>query len=134
MVGNKEVYGGLALVPRSCRHRRSAIRPTLCSLSGSNTVRLLACQSPYRSRAKGPFQRRTRVYNAAPGLVTEVNQRREAIKRIEQKNIGRINAKMDALRLQQRALERAQQQGTSVPAAQLLCRRLWQLCKPSTRS
>ena len=51
-------------------------------------------------------------------LVTEVNQRREAIKRIEQKDIGRINAKMDALRLQQRALERAQQSGTSVPAAQ----------------
>ena len=41
-------------------------------------------------------------------LVTEVNQRREAIKAIEQKDIGRINAKMDDLRLQQRALERAQ--------------------------
>ena len=50
--------------------------------------------------------------------MTEVNQRREAIKRIEQQDIGRINAKMDALRLQQRALERAQP-GTSVPAAQL---------------
>jgi len=52
-------------------------------------------------------------------LVTAVNQRREAIKRIEKKDIGRINAKMDALRLQQRALERAQPPGTSVPAAQL---------------
>ena len=51
--------------------------------------------------------------------MTEVKQRREAIKRIEQKDVGRINAKMDALRLQQRALERAQQPGTSVPAAQL---------------
>ena len=49
----------------------------------------------------------------------EVNQRREAIKRIEQKDIGRINAKMEALRLQQRALERAQPPGTSVPAVQL---------------
>ena len=52
-------------------------------------------------------------------LVTEVNQRREAIKRIEKKDIGRINAKMDALRLQQRSLERAQQPGTPVPEAQL---------------
>jgi phosphate transport system permease protein len=52
-------------------------------------------------------------------LVTEVTQRREAIKRIEQQDVGRINAKMDALRLQQRALERSQQPGTSVPAAQL---------------
>jgi phosphate transport system permease protein len=52
-------------------------------------------------------------------LVTEVNQRREAIKAIEQKDIGRINAHMDALRLQQRALERAQLAGTSVSATQL---------------
>src|SRR4029450_1835286 len=52
-------------------------------------------------------------------LVREVNQRREAIKRIEQKDIGRINAKMEALRLQQRALERVLQSGTSVPAAHL---------------
>ena len=52
-------------------------------------------------------------------LVTEVNQRREAIKAIEQKDIGRINAKMDALRLQQRAMERAQHAGTSVSATQL---------------
>src|SRR5262249_42802330 len=52
-------------------------------------------------------------------LVTEVKQRREAVKRIEQKDIGRINAKMDALRLQQRALERGQRSGTSGPAPQL---------------
>src|SRR2546427_5050002 len=52
-------------------------------------------------------------------LVTEVKQRREAIKRIEQKDIGRINAKMDALRLQQRALERVQHSGMSGPAPQL---------------
>ena len=60
-------------------------------------------------------------------LVTEVNQRREAIKRIEQKDIGRINAKMDDLRLQQRALERAQPSGTSVPAAQLQPLQGWAL-------
>jgi phosphate transport system permease protein len=52
-------------------------------------------------------------------LVTEVNQRREAIRRIEKTDIGRINAKMEAWRLQQRALERAQPPGMSVPAAQL---------------
>ena len=60
MVGNKEVYGfgfNTSIVPTS---PRSAIRPTLCSLSGSNTVMLLACQLPCRSRTKGQFQRRTR--------------------------------------------------------------------------
>ncbi len=52
-------------------------------------------------------------------LVREVNRRREAIKRIEKKDIGRINATMDTLRLQQRTLERAQQPGVSVPETQL---------------
>ncbi len=52
-------------------------------------------------------------------LVTAARQQREAIKRIEKKAIGRISARMDALRLQQRALERAQPPGTSVPATQL---------------
>jgi phosphate transport system permease protein len=52
-------------------------------------------------------------------LVTEVNQRRDEIRHLETKDIGRINAKMDALRLQQRALERAQQPGMPVPEAQL---------------
>jgi len=52
-------------------------------------------------------------------LVREVNRRREAIKRIEKKDIGRINARMDTLRLQQRTLERAQKPGVSVSETQL---------------
>ena len=119
MVGNKEVYGfGFKYLDYA--DIANVSYPTdVCSLHGSNTVMPLACQRPYRSRAKGRFQRRTGFPNRLQSLVTEVNQRREAIKRIEQQDIGRINAKMDALRLQQRALERAQQPGTSVPAAQL---------------
>jgi phosphate transport system permease protein len=50
-------------------------------------------------------------------LVTEVNQRRAAIRRIERHDIGAINAKMESLRLQQRALER-RQPGESTPESQ----------------
>jgi phosphate transport system permease protein len=42
-------------------------------------------------------------------LVGESNQRWEAIRRIEKYAIGAINARMDKLRLQQRALQRSQQ-------------------------
>jgi phosphate transport system permease protein len=42
-------------------------------------------------------------------LVEETNQRWKAIRRIEKYDIGAINARMDKLRLQQRALERAPQ-------------------------
>ena len=52
-------------------------------------------------------------------LMAEVNQRRDEIRRLEKKDIGRINTKMDALRLQQRTLERGQPAGTAVPEAQL---------------
>jgi len=52
-------------------------------------------------------------------LVKEVNQRRDEIRHLEKKDIGRINAKMDSLRLQQRTLERAQPADTSVPERQL---------------
>lgn len=44
-------------------------------------------------------------------LVDEVNQRWETIKRIEKFDIGAINARMDALRLQQRALRHNPSQG-----------------------
>ena len=67
-------------------------------------------------------------------LMAEVNQRRDEIRHLEKKDIGRINAKMDVLRLQQRALERAQPAGIAVPEAQLsFCRAPWQPCKLSTR-
>lgn len=52
-------------------------------------------------------------------LVTEANQRWQAIKRIERTHIGALNAAMDTFRLRQRALERAQPPGTPVPAQQL---------------
>jgi phosphate transport system permease protein len=45
-------------------------------------------------------------------LIDETNQRRRAIRRIEKYDIGAINARMDALRLQQRALD----QSHDVPA------------------
>lgn len=51
-------------------------------------------------------------------LVREANARRDAIRRIEKRDIGVINAKMDALRVQQRSLERARQPGDVLPTAQ----------------
>ena len=120
MVGNKEVYGfgfkyldhadiakvsypaDIMLIER-LEYGEAIGMPVALQIKGEGTIP--ATDAEFTTRLQS--------------LVTEVNQRREAIKRIEQKDIGRINAKMDALRLQQRALERAQQPGTSVPAAQL---------------
>ncbi|MGE3537695.1 MAG: phosphate ABC transporter permease PstA [Candidatus Tectimicrobiota bacterium] len=50
-------------------------------------------------------------------LVDEATARRETIRRIERRDIGVINAKMDDLRLQQRTLARAQRPGEPLPAA-----------------
>jgi phosphate transport system permease protein len=52
-------------------------------------------------------------------LVAEVNQRWTAIRRIERQDIGAINANMESLRLQQRALRRAQKPGEAAPEAPL---------------
>ena len=120
MVGNKEVYGfGFkyldhadiadvsypADIMRIARleYGEAIGMPVALQVKGEGTIP--ATDAEFTSRLQS--------------LVTEVNQRREAIKRIEQKDIGRINAKMDALRIQQRALERAQPPGTSAPTAQL---------------
>ena len=120
MVGNKEVYGfsfkyldradiakvsypaDVMLIER-LEYGEAIGMPVALQIKGEGTIP--ATDAEFTTRLQS--------------LVTEVNQRREAIKRIEQKDIGRINAKMDALRLQQRALDRAQQPGTSMPAAQL---------------
>ena len=119
MVGNKEVYGfgftyidyadiasvsypaDVMLIER-LEYGDALGLPVTLQIKGEGT--LPATHAEFTSR----FQ----------ALVTEVNQRREAIKDIEQRDIGRINATMDALRLQQRAMERAQQAGTSVSATQ----------------
>ncbi len=52
-------------------------------------------------------------------LVAESNARRARIRRIETTDIGHINARMETLRLRQRALGRAQAPGATVPAVQL---------------
>ena len=120
MVGNKEVYGfgfkyldyadianvsyptDLMLIAR-LEYGDAIGTPVDLQIKGEGSIPATDVEFPSRLQS----------------LVTEVTQRREAIKRIEQQDVGRINAKMDALRLQQRALERSQQPGTSVPAAQL---------------
>ena len=120
MVGNKEVYGfGFTYLDRAdivkvsypaevmlierLEYGEAIGMPVALQIKGEGTMPATDAEFTTRLQA----------------LVTEVNQRREAIKRIEQKDIGRINAKMEAWRLQQRALERAPQPGTSVLAAQL---------------
>lgn len=52
-------------------------------------------------------------------LVSEVKQRRATIKRIERQDIGSINAKMESLRLQQRAYTWRQKPGETAPEPQL---------------
>lgn len=52
-------------------------------------------------------------------LVADVNQRRQVIRRLEKHDIGRINHRMEDLRLQQRLLEQAQPPGSAVPDATL---------------
>ncbi|GIX46014.1 MAG: phosphate transport system permease protein PstA [Candidatus Tectimicrobiota bacterium] len=50
-------------------------------------------------------------------LVEEVNRRRARIRQLEKRDIGALNARMEKLRLRQRALERARQAGRDVAAA-----------------
>jgi phosphate transport system permease protein len=120
MVGNKEVYGLSFLY---------LDRADIAKVSYPTDVMLMerleygdAIGMPVALQVKGEGTIAATDPAFTPRLqtlVTEVNERREAIKRIEKTDIGRINAKMEAWRLQQRALERAQPPGTSVPAAQL---------------
>jgi phosphate transport system permease protein len=120
MVGNKEVYGfgflyldqaditqvsypaDIMLIER-LEYGEALGLPVALQIKGEGTM----------PAADAEFTTRLQT------LVTEVRQRREAIKRIEKTDIGRINAKMEAWRLQQRALVRARQSGTSLPAAPL---------------
>ena len=120
MVGNKEVYGfGFMYLDRAdiaevsypadimlierLEYGEAIGTPVALQIKGEGTI--AATDAEFTTRLQT--------------LVTEVNQRRQAIKRLEQRDIGRINAKMEAWRLQQRALERAQSPGASAPAAQL---------------
>jgi phosphate transport system permease protein len=120
MVGNKEVYGfgfmyldqaniakvsyptDIMLIER-LEYGEALGLPVALQIKGEGTM----------PATDAEFSTRLQI------LVTEVRQRREAIKRIEKTDIGRINAKMEAWRLQQRALVRAQRSGTSLPVAQL---------------
>jgi phosphate transport system permease protein len=120
MVGNKEVYGlGFLYLDRAdiaevsypadimlierLEYGEAIGRPVTLQIKGEGTI--AATDAEFTTRLQT--------------LVTEINQRRQAIKRLEQRDIGRINARMDALRLQQRALERVQPPGTSVSTTQL---------------
>jgi phosphate transport system permease protein len=120
MVGNKEVYGfGFMYLDRAdiakvsypaevmlierLEYGEAMGMPIALQIKGEGTI--AATDAEFTTRLQS--------------LVMEVNQRRAAIRRLEQRDIGRINAKMEARRLQQRALERTQQLGASEPATQL---------------
>ena len=63
-------------------------------------------------------------------LVDETNQRWRAIRRIEKYDIGAINARMDTLRLQQRALDQSHDIPAEVAKRQTMrSTRPWLLCK-----
>jgi phosphate transport system permease protein len=120
MVGNKETYGfGFKYIDRAdiagVRYPADVMLlerleygdaigfPIALQIKGAGTVP--ATTAEFMTRLQS--------------LVMEVNQRRDEIRHLEKTDIGRINAKMDSLRLQQRTLERAQPAGTSVPERQL---------------
>src|SRR4030095_11969061 len=77
--------------------------PVALEVSGEGTLPAADERFPTRFRA----------------LVAEVNHRRDVIQRIEKYDIGAINAGMDALRLQQRALTRAHKSRSQAVEARL---------------
>src|SRR5262249_3297253 len=120
MVGNKETYGfGFKyldyvemarvtyppeiLVIDRLEYGNAIGFPMALQIKGEGTLPVEAADFPARLRA----------------LVDEVNQRWAAIRRIERHDIGAINAKMESLGLQQRALMRAQKPVATTPATQL---------------
>lgn len=120
MVGNKETYGfGFKyldyveiarvtyppeiLVIERLEYGNAIGFPIALQIKGEGTLPVEAADFPARLRA----------------LVDEVNQRWAAIRRIERHDIGAINAKMESLGLQQRALMRAQKPVETTPATQL---------------
>ena len=104
MVGNKEVYG-FSFKYLDCADIANVSYPAdIMLIERLEYGDAIGMPVTLQIKGEGTMPRRTRSLQARlQSLVTEVNQRREAIKHIEQKDIGRINAKMDALRLQQRA-------------------------------
>jgi phosphate transport system permease protein len=120
MVENKEVYGlGFMYLDRADIARVS-YPADIMLIERLEYGEAIGVPVALQIKGEGPIAATDAEFTTRlQSLVTEVNQRRAAIKRIEQRDIGRINARMEAWRLQQRALERAQLPGTSVPAAQL---------------
>ena len=120
MVGNKETYGfGFTYIDRA----------DIAGVSYPADVMLLE-RLEYGDAIGFPLALQIKGAGTVPAttaefmtrlqsLVTEANQRRDEIRHLEKKGIGRINAKMDTLRIQQRTLERAQQPGMLVPEMQL---------------
>jgi phosphate transport system permease protein len=120
MVGNKEVYGfGFLYLDRA--DIAGISYPTdIMLIERLEYGEAIGVPVALQIKGEGPVAATdTEFTTRLQSLVAEVNQRREVIKRIEQRDIGRINARMEAWRLQQRALERAQPPGTPMPAAQL---------------
>jgi phosphate transport system permease protein len=119
-IGNKDVYGigfryldyadivrisypsDLLLIER-LEYGDAIGIPVALEVSGEGTLPAADERFPTRFRA----------------LVAEVNHRRDVIQRIEKYDIGAINAGMDALRLQQRALTRAHKSRSQAVEARL---------------
>jgi phosphate transport system permease protein len=120
MVGNKEVYGFGFLYLDRADIARVSYPADIMLIERLEYGEAIGRPVALQIKSKGTIPATDAGFTTRlQTLVTQVNQRREAIKRIEKTDIGRINAKMEAWRLHQRALERAQPPGTSVPAAQL---------------
>ena len=136
MVGNKEVYGfGFMYLDRAdiakvsypadimlierLEYGDAIGMPVALQIKGEGTIP--ATDAEFTTRLQS--------------LVTEVNQRREAIKRIEQKTLAALTPRWMPCACSSAPWSGRSSQARRCPQPNSsLCRMLWQLCKPSTRS
>lgn len=120
MVGNKEAYGLGFLYLDYADIVRVSTPPDLLVIERLEYGDAIGVPTALLVKGEDPIPSTQPAFVARlQALVQEANVRRETIRRLEKREIGVINAQMDALRLQQRTLERAQPPGRPLPEASL---------------
>ena len=109
MVGNKETYGFSFKYLDYAEMARTSYPPEVLVLERLEYGDAMGFPVALQIKGEGVVPVEAADFLARlRALVTEVNQRRATIRRIERHDIGLINAKMEALRLQERTLTQAQ--------------------------
>lgn len=121
MVGNKEAYGLSFVYVDRADMARVTSPPELMVIERLEYGDAIGVPVALEIKGEGILPVAAADFlTRLQALVVEANQRRATIKRIEGRDIGLINAKMESLRLQERAQQRAHPSGAALPQLRAL--------------